>query len=590
MWIIKAPYRLAERILFNSLLRKILGCMVPILLLLLVLDGYLLQVIGACRAGLQAAGGPPDTLELLARAATAAKVVPVLALVIAAGAFLTFHLSVLVPIREVAAVLQGHDFSRDITLDTHDEIRGLADGFNRFSAQIRDILSNSKRLGLSIAVGSTRTTKLASDSARDARHQGESSELITGTSQGVADAVGDLAQVTGRINTTTQQNLASARTTRMELMAAETAMTATNRRLDDFSAIVTNLRERSERISDVAQLIEGISEQTKLLAINATIEAAHAGAAGRGFAVVAEQVRKLSDGAREAALEIAHNLGAMLGDVERTGQGIQELTRDFQGTSATLGKASDDFTRMMVDFEENTSQLEGAAGSVASISGTSEAIHSQAMDIRNLSLEAGHRLSEAATCAGEMNRATEQLLALVSRFRTGNSELESVIDLAFRWRDTLQARIEALAAQGVDVFDQSYRPVGETVPQKYLTSYTAAFARELQGLIDEARKDLGAIYALPTDLNGYIAIHHSDQSAPMTGDPQADLPNSRHQKLYFTVETEKRRSRNSEPFLFQTYMRDTGAILNDLAMPIHIQGRHWGAMVSGFKPERFLQE
>jgi methyl-accepting chemotaxis protein len=55
------------------------------------------------------------------------------------------------------------------------------------------------------------------------------------------------------------------------------------------------------------------------------------------------------------------------------------------------------------------------------------------------------------------------------------------------------------------------------------------------------------------------------------------------------VETEKRRSRNTEPFLFQTYMRDTGEILNDLSLPILIEGRHWGAMVNGFNPERFLQ-
>jgi len=589
MWPVKALYQFAERTLFNSLLRKILGCMLPILLLLLFLDGYLLQVTRACRAGLQAsAAATPATLALLARADTAARAIPVLAVVIGGVAFLTFHLSVLVPLRHLAKVINGNDFSRDISLATHDEIRSLADGFNRFSARIRDILDNSKRLGLSIAVGSTRTTKLATDSVRDAKRQGEFSEHITGTSQGVADAVGALAQVTGRINTTTQENLASARTTRVELVEAETEMGSTNQRLADLSGIVTHLRDRSTRISDVAQLIEGISDQTRMLALNATIEAAHAGAAGRGFAVVAEQVRKLSDGARDAAVEISQNLGAMLQDVERTSLGLQELTTDFQATTATLGRASGDFAKMMVDFEENTSQLEGAAASVTSISSTSEVIHTQACDIRSLSLEAERRLGEAATCAGAMNRATEQLLELVSRFRTGSNELEAVIDLAGRWRDTLQARIQALADQGVEVFDQTYRPVAETVPQKYLTSYTAVFAREFQAMVDQARQELRSIYALTTDVNGYIAVHHSDVSRPMTGDPAVDIPNSRHQKLYFTVETEKRRSRNTEPFLFQTYMRDTGEILNDLSLPIQVQGRHWGAMVCGFKPERFI--
>lgn len=76
----------------------------------------------------------------------------------------------------------------------------------------------------------------------------------------------------------------------------------------------------------------------------------------------------------------------------------------------------------------------------------------------------------------------------------------------------------------------------------------------------------------------------------MTGDPKVDLLNSRHQRIFFNVETEKRRSRNTQPFLFQTYMRDTGEILNDLSMPIYINGRHWGAIVTGFTPERFLQK
>jgi len=91
------------------------------------------------------------------------------------------------------------------------------------------------------------------------------------------------------------------------------------------------------------------------------------------------------------------------------------------------------------------------------------------------------------------------------------------------------------------------------------------------------------------DVNGYLAVHHSGVSDPMTGDPKVDLLKSRNMRLYFNVETEKRRSRNLEAFLFQTYMRDTGEILNDLSMPIHVGGKHWGALVMGFNPERFMQ-
>ncbi len=590
MHLIKALYQGVEKTLFNSLLRKLLGCMVPIYLMLLVLSGYTLQVTRNLRASLSASGQlDPATLEHLARTESAAIAIPIVALVIAVGAFLMFHMSVALPLRKITGIIQGGDFSKDIDLEAHDEIGRLAAGFNRFAGEIRDILDSSKRLGLSIAVGSTRTTKLASDSATDAQRQGALSERITRTSQEVAEAVGNVAQVTGRIAASTLENLEAARMTRTELLEADASMATTHRRLTEFSELVVRLNERSERIIDVVQLIEGVSEQTKLLALNASIEAAHAGEAGKGFAVVAEEVRKLSGNVGEAAEEISRNLGDMLQEVELTSQGIQEITADFQGTSGILGRASEHFGKLVRDFEENSAQLTGATSAVGSISGTSVEIHQQARDIQSLSVTAEGRLQESTRFSGDMNRATERLLELVSRFRTGTGELESVIQRTYRWRDAMEARIQELAARGIDVFDQSYRPVPDTNPQKFTTSYAAVFARELQPLFDEARRDLGSIYSVALDVNGYLATHHSGVSEPMTGDPQVDVLKSRHQRIYFTVETEKRRARNTEAFLFQTYMRDTGEILNDLALPIRIGGRHWGAMVNGFNPERFLQ-
>ena len=590
MHLIKALYQWVEKMLFNSLLRKLLGCMVPIYLMLLVLSGYTLQVTRNLRASLSASGQlDPATLEHLARTESAAIAIPIVALVIAVGAFLMFHMSVALPLRKITGIIQGGDFSKDIDLEAHDEIGRLAAGFNRFAGEIRDILDSSKRLGLSIAVGSTRTTKLASDSATDAQRQGALSERITRTSQEVAEAVGNVAQVTGRIAASTLENLEAARMTRTELLEADASMATTHRRLTEFSELVVRLNERSERIIDVVQLIEGVSEQTKLLALNASIEAAHAGEAGKGFAVVAEEVRKLSGNVGEAAEEISRNLGDMLQEVELTSQGIQEITADFQGTSGILGRASEHFGKLVRDFEENSAQLTGATSAVGSISGTSVEIHQQAREIPSLSVTAEGRLPESTRFSGDMNRATERLLELVSRFRTGTGELESVIQRTYRWRDAMEARIQELAARGVDVFDQGYRPVPDTNPQKFTTSYAALFARELQPLFDEARRDLGSIYSVALDVNGYLATHHSGVSEPMTGDPQVDVLKSRHQRIYFTVETEKRRARNTEAFLFQTYMRDTGEILNDLALPIRIGGRHWGAMVNGFNPERFLQ-
>jgi len=584
MFLFKLLYQFLERTVFNTLLRKILGIMAPLFLMMLVLSAELLRVAGALKAG-----APPEALETLARAQMLAVAVPLSALVVAAVAYLTFHLSVVAPLRTLSSVIGAGNFSGDLKLETHDEIRQLAEAFNVFSGKVRDILNESKRLGLTIAVGSTRTFKLSSDSAKGAQQQGELSEVITRTSRDVEEAVREVAQATSHIAALTQGNLETAQSTREELLEAVQGMAVTNGRLADFALLVERLKERSERISGVAQLIEGISDQTKLLALNATIEAAHAGNAGRGFAVVAEEVRKLSDRAREAAIEISRNLGDMLEDTGSTSLGIAGISEDIQGTSALLGRASEHFGRLVGDFEDSTSQLGGATTAVEGISATSETIHGQSREILALSREGAQRLEESTRLSSEMNRATEKLLELVSGFRTGESELEAVIAKAYRWRDAMQARIAALAAKGVDVFDRNYRPVPGTDPQKFLTGYTEVLAGDLQPLFDEARRDLESIYAVALDVNGYLAVHHSGVSDPMTGDPQVDLLKSRNMRLYFNVETEKRRSRNLQTFLLQTYMRDTGEILNDLSMPIHVGGKHWGALVMGFNPERFIQ-
>lgn len=78
-----------------------------------------------------------------------------------------------------------------------------------------------------------------------------------------------------------------------------------NASVKEAGEIIIKLGEQSEIIGNINQTISGIAEQTNLLALNAAIEAARAGEQGRGFAVVAEEVRKLADGSRTAAKQIA---------------------------------------------------------------------------------------------------------------------------------------------------------------------------------------------------------------------------------------------------------------------------------------------
>ena len=99
----------------------------------------------------------------------------------------------------------------------------------------------------------------------------------------------------------------------------------------------------------------------------------------------------------------------------------------------------------------------------------------------------------------------------------------------------------------------------------------------------------GTTYCLCVDVNGYAGTHNSRFSQPLSGDYGTDLINSRDKRI-FDDPTGKRSARNTNPFLLQTYARDTGEVMSDLALPIFVKERHWGAVRLGFDPVILLAQ
>lgn len=138
---------------------------------------------------------------------------------------------------------------------------------------------------------------------------------------------------------------------------------------------VTLLSETSAQIDGVIRLINEIAEQTNLLALNATIEAARAGEAGKGFAVVASEVKSLANQTAKATEDIAHQIEEMqtatekavgvIGDVGASNKKLNQFMKEVSKAVGHQQEATNEFRQSVGRSEQGTSQVAAEIGNVA---------------------------------------------------------------------------------------------------------------------------------------------------------------------------------------------------------------------------------
>ena len=267
-----------------------------------------------------------------------------------------------------------------------------------------------------------------------------------------------------------------------------------------------------------------------------------------------------------------------------------QIHQGVEHTRAVVESSSQRFETMVREFSAMSGQIGEVRGAIDSAAATNARINGQVASIRDLSIDVAQRMEQSQQASHQLSGATERIEELAARFRIGEGRFEEIILRVAAYRDRCAAGLEAMAARGVDVFDQAYRPVPGTNPPKFRTGYDSLCETELQPLYDQLVAETeGGAFALCIDTRAYAPTHNSKFSRPLTGDHAVDLVNSRDKRM-FTDTTGTRGAQNTNRLLLQTYRRDTGEILNDLSMPIHVRGRHWGALRFGFKPEVLLAD
>ncbi|MFI6077435.1 methyl-accepting chemotaxis protein [Actinoplanes sp. NPDC051343] len=295
------------------------------------------------------------------------------------------------------------DLTTRIPVESKDEIGRLSDTLNRTAAAVGTMVGKVHGSSDLLASASDRLSAVSAQLSASAEEASAQVSTVSDSADRVSDGVRAISAGAEEMGASIREIAGNAG--EAAGVAADAARTAA-----ETNAGVAKLGEASNQISTVVALITSIAEQTNLLALNATIEAARAGEAGKGFAVVASEVKDLAQETAKATEQITAQVAAI--QVESDGA-VGAIGR----IATVISTISDYTTTIASAVEEQTATTNEIARSVSEAAEGSSSIAENIHGVTEAAQQVTAGATRTSTTAAELATTAAELRTTVAAFR-----------------------------------------------------------------------------------------------------------------------------------------------------------------------------
>ncbi|CCN48888.1 Methyl-accepting chemotaxis protein [Vibrio nigripulchritudo MADA3029] len=326
------------------------------------------------------------------------------------------------PIREVVARLHDiasgeGDLTQRLKVSSNDEIGQLSSEFNQFLEKlqtiIRDLVNTTEVVG-ELIEQSKRSATVIRDSSDS---QFKETDLVATASEEMTQTATVVAQNVHSAADAANQASAAAVSGHEVVEKSYSEMTRLVEKMQTAVPTVEALASNNASITEILTVIEGISEQTNLLALNAAIEAARAGEHGRGFAVVADEVRSLASRTQESVGEIREVIGKVELGTKDVVSAIQEGNDLANNTSVYVRNAVNELESIKSAIQAITEMNNQIVNATEQQQQVSSEVNLNIANIRDLSADILNQAQSSDSVVSEITEMSHQQQTLVSQFK-----------------------------------------------------------------------------------------------------------------------------------------------------------------------------